>query len=105
MFSRLHPFLVIRPTWFTLMKSRPPEAFGMVELVVTAEQAKLLADASESVEIVDAQGNRLGFFARRFSDHEVSIAAGRAASGDAGRSTGEVLERLTASVNRRCVTR
>ncbi len=68
----------------------------MVELVVTAEQAKLLADAIESVEIVDAQGNRLGFFARRFSGHEVSIAAGRAASGDAGRSTGEVLERLQA---------
>ena len=68
----------------------------MVELVVTAEQAKLLADAIESVEIVDAQGNRLGFFARRFSDHEVSIAAVRAASGHAGRSTGEVLERLQA---------
>lgn len=72
----------------------------MVELVVTAEQAKLLADAIESVEIVDAQGNRLGFCARRFSDHEVSIAAVRAASAHAGRSTGEVLERLKASVNR-----
>ena len=62
--------------------------------------AKLLAEAIESVEIVDAQGNRLGFFARRFLDHEVSIAAGRAASGDAGRSTGEVLERLQAPGNR-----
>jgi hypothetical protein len=32
----------------------------MVELVVTAEQAKLLAEAQENVEIVDAKGNRLG---------------------------------------------
>ena len=72
----------------------------MVELVVTAEQAKLLANANESVEIVDAQGNRLGFFARFFSDHEVAIAAVRAASGQAGRATGEVLERLKASGSR-----
>jgi len=69
----------------------------MVELVVTAEQAKLLSEAIESVEIVDAQGNRLGFFARRFSDREVATARLRAASGQAGSSTGEVLERLTST--------
>jgi hypothetical protein len=44
----------------------------MVELVVTAEQAKLLAEAQENVEIVDAKGNRLGFFARRFSANEIA---------------------------------
>ena len=52
----------------------------MVELVVTAEQAKLLAEASDSVEIVDGKGNRLGFFARRFSDREVATASLRAAA-------------------------
>lgn len=66
----------------------------MVELVVTAEQAKLLAEASDSVEIVDGKGNRLGFFARRFSDREVATASLRGAAAVPGRSTAEVLERL-----------
>ena len=66
----------------------------MVELVVTAEQAKLLAEATDSVEIVDGKGNRLGFFARRFSDREVGAAGLRAAAKQPGRPTAEVLERL-----------
>ena len=66
----------------------------MVELVVTAEQAKLLAEASDSVEIVDGKGNHLGFFARRFSDREVATASLRGAAAVPGRSTAEVLERL-----------
>jgi hypothetical protein len=68
---------------------------AMVEMVVTADQAKLLAEARESVEILDAQGNRLGFFARRFSDSDVAIALSRAAQRTSGRSTSEVLERLS----------
>lgn len=72
----------------------------MVELVVTAEQAKLLADAKDSVEIVDSQGNRLGFFARRFSDRDVATAIQRASEAQAGRSTAEVLERLKSLGNR-----
>jgi hypothetical protein len=40
----------------------------MVEFVVTAEQAKLLSESNGSVEIVDAQGNRLGFFVRQVSE-------------------------------------
>ena len=66
----------------------------MVELVVTAEQAQLLAEAKGSVEIVDGEGNRLGVFARRFSDREITSAAVRAAADQPGRSTIEVLERL-----------
>lgn len=66
----------------------------MVEMVVNADQARLLAEARESVEIIDAQGNRLGFFARRFSDGDVAIALARAAERTPGNSTCEVLERL-----------
>ena len=66
----------------------------MVELVVTAEQAKLLSEASDSVEIVDGQGNRLGFFARRFTEKDVAIARLRNAARASGRSTADVLERL-----------
>jgi hypothetical protein len=66
----------------------------MVELIVTADQAKLLSEASDSVEIVDGQGNRLGFFARRFTEKDVALARVRNAVGAPGRSTAEVLERL-----------
>ena len=66
----------------------------MVELVITAEQAQFLAEAKDSVEIVDGKGNPLGFFARRFSGREVTSAAVRAAADQPGRSTSEVLERL-----------
>lgn len=66
----------------------------MVKLVVNVEQAKLLMEAQESVEILDPKGNRLGFFARPFSDHEIELARSRAAAGQPGRSTVDVLERL-----------
>ena len=69
----------------------------MVELVVNAEQARLLAEAQESVEIVDSQGKRLGFFARPLTDRDIETARARAAAGQPGRSTAEVLERLRAS--------
>ncbi len=62
--------------------------------MVTAEQAKLLAEAKDGVEIVDAQGNRRSFFAQQFSDRDLSSARLRASSGQLGRSTADVLERL-----------
>jgi len=72
----------------------------MVELVVNAEQAKLLAEARESVEIVDAKGNRLGFFARRFSESEIQTALARAKTGGSSRSTAEVLDRINSLESR-----
>jgi hypothetical protein len=72
----------------------PIEEPKMVELVVSAEQARLLAETQESVEIVDANGNRLGFFARRFSDRDIETALTRAKTGTSGRSTADVLEQL-----------
>lgn len=68
----------------------------MVELVLSAEQARLLAEARESVELVDAQGNRLGFFARRFSDVDIETARKRAAMNQPGRPTADVLQGLRA---------
>jgi hypothetical protein len=66
----------------------------VVKLVVNAEQAKVLTEARESVEIFDSKGNRLGFFARPFSDHEIDLARSRAAAGQPAQSTAAVLERL-----------
>ena len=73
----------------------------MVELVLNDEQARLLAEARDSVEIVDHQGNRLGFFARRFTDADVQAARTRAASGQPGAPTAAVLERLSSLPSRR----
>ena len=66
----------------------------MVKIVVTEDQAKAIAAAEESVEIVDAAGNRLGFFARPFTDDDIAIARQRAASDEPRRTTQEVIERL-----------
>ena len=72
----------------------------MVELVVSAEQAKLLAEARENVEIVDAKGNRLGFFARRFSADEIAIALDPTKTSGSSRSTAELLDRINALESR-----
>ena len=66
----------------------------MVKIVVTEDQAKAIAEAKESVEIVDAAGNRLGFFARPFTEHDIAIARERAASNEPRRTTQQVIERL-----------
>ena len=75
-------------------EARSLEVRIVVKLVVNAEQAKVLTEARESVEILDPKGNRLGFFARPFSEHEIELARSRAAAGQPGRSTAAVLERL-----------
>ena len=66
----------------------------MVQIVVTSDQAKVLANARDSVEIVDTNGNRLGFFARPFSEQDIAIARHRAASDEPRRTTKQVVERL-----------
>jgi hypothetical protein len=66
----------------------------MVQVVVTADQAKLFAEAQESVEIVDGNGNRLGFFARPFTGDDIRLAKQRLASDEPRLTTAEVLERL-----------
>ncbi|MEX0671554.1 MAG: hypothetical protein WD060_13975 [Pirellulales bacterium] len=66
----------------------------MVEPVVMAEDAKLLAEARDTVEIVDAEGNRLGLVARRLSHREIETALIRAAAGGSARGTADVLKRM-----------
>lgn len=66
----------------------------MVQIVMTPDQAKLLAEAKDTVEVVDLNGNRLGFFARPFSEEDVAIARERANSNEPRRSTKQVIERL-----------
>lgn len=73
----------------------------MVQIVMTPEQANVLANANESVEIVDTRGNRLGFFfARQFSEQEIAIARQRAASDEPRHSTAQVFARLQSAENK-----
>ena len=66
----------------------------MVKIVVTDDQAKAITEAKGGIEIVDAAGNRLGFFARPFTDQDVAIARQRAASDEPRRTTQQVIDRL-----------
>ncbi|MEM8671808.1 MAG: hypothetical protein AAGG48_30095 [Planctomycetota bacterium] len=66
----------------------------MVKIVVTEDQAKAIATAKEGVEFVDADGNRLGFFAHPFNEDDISIAQERAASDEPRRTTQQVIDRL-----------
>jgi hypothetical protein len=68
----------------------------MVALVLNAEQARVLKDAREAVELIDAVGTRLGIVARLPFDAEVETARARLGDGREGKTTVEVLARLMA---------
>ena len=76
------------------MKVDPAGELKVIRIVATEEQAKKIADARESVEVVDPQGNRLGYLARSFSDEDLRIATERLSSNEERRSTRMVVERL-----------
>jgi hypothetical protein len=66
----------------------------MIRIVATEEQARKIAEARDSVEIVDPLGNRLGYVARPFPDEDLRIARERLCSNEERRSTQMVVERL-----------
>jgi hypothetical protein len=67
----------------------------MVQIVVTAEQAKRLGETLETIEIVDEKGNRIGYYTQPFSKAEILEAKRRSATEKGGRTTAEVLDRLS----------
>lgn len=66
----------------------------MIKIVMTEDQARAIAEAKDVVEIVDASGKRLGFFARPLTEDDIAIARRRAASDEPRRTTEQVLDRL-----------
>jgi hypothetical protein len=66
----------------------------MYHIVVDAQQAKLISEATESVEIRDPQGRHLGYVAHGFTDEDIAIAKDRAASDALRYTTREALSRL-----------
>ena len=66
----------------------------MVQVIATADQAKLLLEAKESVEIVDANGKRLGTVVRPPSDEDVQIAKQRIEQSGKRYTTEQVISHL-----------
>ena len=77
------------------MDGHKTQGMDMVQIVVTAEQALKIASSNEAIEIVDDTGKRIGFFTKPFTDAEIAEAKHRAANEPLGRTTEEVLERLS----------
>jgi len=67
----------------------------MVQIVVTAEQAKRLGASREPIEIVDQEGNRVGYYTQPFTNAEVAEAKRRSESETGGRTTQQVLDRIS----------
>lgn len=68
----------------------------MIHIVVDDRQAKLIAEATEGVEIRDSQGRHLGFIAHDFSADDVVTARRRLASVEPRYTTSQVLDHLRA---------
>ena len=66
----------------------------MVQMMITADQAKLLLECDESIEIVDPSGRRLGTVVRPPSDEDVQIARQRIGKPGKRYSTAEVVSHL-----------
>jgi len=66
----------------------------MVQVIATAEQAKLLTESQERVEIVDANGKSLGMIVRPPSEDDLRIAKRRIEQGGTRYTTDEVISHL-----------
>jgi hypothetical protein len=73
--------------------SRSKEMDYMEHIVVSDEQARLICEATESVEIRDAKGAHLGYVAHGFTDEDIAVAKQRKASNEPRYTTEQVLER------------
>jgi hypothetical protein len=76
------------------MHATPNGANIMVQVVVTADQARLMTESHESVEIVDENGRRLGTVVRPPNDEDVRIARQRVDQSGNRYSTAEVVSHL-----------
>ena len=66
----------------------------MPHIVVTDEQARLISESAESIEIRDRSGKHLGYVAPGFTDEDIAIAKQRLASDEARYTTQEVLDHI-----------
>ena len=66
----------------------------MPHIVVDEEQARIISESAENIEIRDQSGRHLGFVAHSFSEQDIAAARTRAVSDEPRLTTGEVLDHL-----------
>jgi hypothetical protein len=77
------------------LSCEPRSGEGFVQhIIVDDQQAKLISEATESVEIRDSGGKHLGYVAHGFTDEDIAIAKQRLASDEPRHTTREVLDHL-----------
>ena len=68
----------------------------MIYIVVDDQQAKLITESSQGIEIRDKAGKHLGFVAHGFSEEDLAVASHRLSSSQPRISTEKVIEHLRA---------
>ena len=66
----------------------------MRHIIVNDEQAKIVAQSGEGIEIRDSGGNHLGYVAHGFDEDDIAIATRRQSSDEPRVPTEEVLKHL-----------
>jgi len=66
----------------------------MAHIVVDDEQARIISESAENVEIRDRTGRRLGFVAHGFTDEDIALAQQRLASSEPRQTSQEVLKHI-----------
>ena len=66
----------------------------MPHIVVDDEQARIIFESADSIEIRDRRGKHLGYVARGFTDEDIAVARARRASDEPRLTTEQVLDHL-----------
>ncbi len=66
----------------------------MPHIVVDDEQARIISQSDESIEIRDRSGKHLGYVAHGFTDEDIAIAKERMTSDEPRYTTQEVLDHI-----------
>ena len=66
----------------------------MPHIVVDDDQAKMISQSTESIEIRDRSGKHLGYVAHGFTEEDIAIAKQRMASDEPRYPTEQVLDHL-----------
>jgi hypothetical protein len=66
----------------------------MLHIIVDDEQARIISESAESIEIRDRHGKHLGYIAHGFTDEDIAIAKRRLESDEPRVSTQQVLDHL-----------
>jgi hypothetical protein len=66
----------------------------MAHITIDDQQARIVLESTDQIEVRDRRGNRLGYVARSFSAEEIAEAQQRLASGGPWYTTQQVLDHL-----------